>query len=1098
MKRSLTRTATQVATGLLLAGLATVAVAQDARRPYIVQLQEAATASYSGGIAGLAATRPAGGSRLDLSASAVRDYIAYIENRQAAVLSTLPTVEPIHRFSIAFNGFSAMLTDGEVRQLKGNPAVLAIEEDVPRQLDTNYTPTFTGLNQPGGLWDQLGGVGGAGEDIVIGIIDSGVWPENTAFADRVDANGRPTHDPSGTLVYGAPPATWQGECETNVRISPAQVVPAQGFTAAHCNNKLIGARAFAQTFMSLYANAVHPAEFISPRDNGGHGTHTASTAGGNANVAGPLDNGVEVTGASGIAPRARLATYKVCWTRSNPATTVPDPRWPNYQNGCFGADSIRAIEAAIKDGVNVLNYSISGSATNIADSVDVAFKAAVDAGIFVAASAGNSGPANAVNHLGPWMTTVGNSTHDRLFVGTVTLGNGATYTGASTNPSTPDAQLILAENAGLAGLSVNDQARLRECFGTLDASATVGGAAWTSKALLDPAKVAGKIVVCNRGNNVLVNKSGNAKTAGAAGVIIANVAGFANTIINQGHSLSTIHVQQAEGDAIKAYMTATANASASLGKLEAIKDPTISNAPQMSDSSSRGPNQGNLNILKPDVSAPGSSILAGYTPNYTIAERDAMVAGGQAGRPNLSLLSGTSMASPHIAGMAALLKQRHPSWSPAAIRSALMTSARDVFPSSAIAPGSIQQGNLPWGQGAGFAQPTLAADPGLVYDVAPNDYNRFLCGVGAAGVVASVGLQAGINCGSIGSIAATDLNLPSLTVGSVLGTHVLTRTVTNVSNTTSTYNASAVLPGFSVTVTPSTLTLAPGESKSFQVRLQRTSAEQAAWKYGSLTWSDGVRTVRSPLTARANLMTAPSLFTSNLATGNKVFAIGTGFDGSMSALKGMKDAVQAPGTVTGTNTGTAATVAAGCAAATLPAGLQRFTVTIPAGTLAARFALYSQDTSGAALGLYDDLDLVMVNAAGTQVGYSGNSGSTESISLVAPAAGTYRVCAVAYQHATGRTQTTYRLNSWIVSPSDSAVDFKVSLPSRAYAGRTASAGLSWSGLQPGGRYVGVAAYQAGGAPTGTSTVVFVEPASGAASPAITAARVDGDTLVVAD
>lgn len=1098
MKRSLTRTATQLATGLLLSGLAAATLAQDARRPYIVQLQEAATASYNGGISGLAATRPAGGSRLDLSASAVRDYIAYIENRQTAVLSTLPSVEPIHRFSIAFNGFSALLTDAEVRQLKGNPAVLAVEEDVPRQLDTNYTPEFIGLTQPGGLWDQLGGTAGAGEDIIIGVIDSGVWPENTAFADRVDGQGRPTHDPSGALAYGAPPAGWQGECETSVRVSASQVLPAQAFSAANCNNKLIGARAFAQTFWSLYSGSVHPAEFLSPRDNGGHGTHTASTAGGNANVAGPLDNGVQVTGASGIAPRARLATYKVCWTRTNPATTVPDPRWPNYQNGCFGADSIRAIEAAIKDGVHVLNFSISGSATNIADSVDVAFKAAVDAGIFVAASAGNSGPANAVNHLAPWMTTVGNSTHDRLFIGTVKLGNDATFTGASTNPATPDAPLILAENAGLPGLSPSDQARLRECFGTLDASATVAGSAWATKPLLDPAKVTGKIVVCTRGNNVLVNKSGNAKTAGAVGVIIANAVGTANTIINQGHTLSTIHVQQAEGDAIKAYVTANANATASLGNLQAVKDPTISNAPQMSDSSSRGPNQGNLNILKPDIAAPGSSILAGYTPDYTIAERDTMVASGQAGRPNLSLLSGTSMASPHIAGMAALLKQRHPTWSPAAIRSALMTTARDVFPSSGIAPGSIQQGNLPWGQGAGFAQPSAAADPGLVYDIAPNDYNRFLCGVGAAGVVASVGLQAGIDCSKIGSITATDLNLPSLTVGSVLGSQVMTRTVTNVGSSTATYNATAVLPGFNVTVTPSTLTLAPGESKSFQVRLQRTSAEQAAWKYGSLVWSDGVRSVRSPLTARANLMTAPSLFTSSLATGNKVFAVGTGFDGAMTALKGMKNATQTPGTIAGTNQGSSSTVATACAAANPGAGLQRFTLNVPAGTLTMRVALYSQDTSGAAIGSYDDLDLVMVNAAGTSVGYSGNIGSTESITLVAPPAGTYRVCAVAYEHASGRTQTSYQLNSWIVGPSDSAVNFKASLPSRAYAGRTASAGVSWSGLQPGGRYVGAVAYQAGGTPTGTSTVVFVEPAGGAGAPAITATRVEGGTVVTTE
>lgn len=1050
---------------LLLSGVASLAQAQEVRRPYIVQLADSPVASYMGGVSGYAATRPAPGSRLDLSASDVQAYISYLESKRSQVEVTVPAEHVVHRYTVAFNGFSAMLTDAEVRALKSNGSVVAVELDVPRQLDTNYTPSFLGLDKPGGLWSQLGGTAGAGEDVIIGFIDGGVWPENPSFADRVDANGVPTHDVTGTVVYGPPPAHWKGECESG-----------EGFGPQHCNNKLIGARHFASTFLKFVEDGQikkHPAEFISPRDNGGHGTHVGSTAGGNANVSARLDNtNVLVQGMNGIAPRARLASYKVCWTRDDPATTRPDPRWPNYANGCYGADSIKAIEAAIKDGVHVLNYSISGSATNIADSVDVAFKAAVDAGIFVAASAGNSGPANEVNHLGPWMTTVGNSTHDRLFVGTVTLGNGASYQGASTNPDTPSAPIILAKDAGLPGVSPSNPNLLR-CFGPADNVA----------ALLDPAKVSGKLLVCDRGANVLVNKSANGKTAGAAGVIIANVAGGASSVLNQGHSLSTVHVAQAAGDAIKAYAASTEVATGSLGNLQAIKDLSVA-APAMNDSSSRGPNKGNLNILKPDLTAPGTSILAGYTPDYSIAERDAIAAGTLAGRDNHSLLTGTSMSSPHVAGLAALLRHKHPSWSPAAIRSALMTTGSDVFNTLT----GMQQGRLPWGQGAGHVQPTRAADPGLIYDIAPIDYNRFLCGVGAAGVVASVGLQPGVNCGTIGSIVATDLNLPSLTAGSVLGSQVFNRKVTNVTGAAATFTATASLPGFNVTVTPNTLNLQPGETKSFQVRVDRSSAAQGVWNYGKLEWTDGQRVVRSPLTARANLLAAPGLLRSELASGNKVFPIGTGIDGSLTAaVGGLKAADRLASTISGVNKGDTAAVGTACAGSGSE-GLSRFSVQVPAGTLVARFALYNGDTSGGQAGKYDDMDLVVLGPTGAVVGYSGNGGSNESVQIVAPAAGTYRVCPVAYEHAAGATSSNVTLSSWVVTTADKGGNFKASLPSRVYLGRTASAGVSWSGLNAGTRYLAAVNYQAAGNSLGATTVVQIETTGEASNPEVTAVR----------
>ncbi|MDM4767013.1 S8 family serine peptidase [Pelomonas sp. SE-A7] len=1056
---------------LSLAALALMAGAacadDDTRRPYVVQLADAPAASYAGGVAGLAATKPASGSRLNLSASAVQDYIRYVEARQDQVLGNVGTVEPLYRYSLVFNGFAAMLTDAEARSLKSNPAVAAVEVDVPRALDTNYTPTMLGLNAPGGLWSQLGGTAGAGENVVIGVIDGGVWPENPSFADRVDEQGRATHDPAARVAYDAPPASWKGACEAGQAFDPAR----------HCNNKLIGARVFNKTFLQEIAKAsqsVHTAEFLSPRDNGGHGTHTASTAGGNANVVGVIGNGqAPVNGISGMAPRARVAVYKVCWTRYNAATTSPDPRWPGYQNGCYSSDSIMAIEQAIKDGVDVLNYSISGSSTNVADSVDVAFKAAVDAGVFVAASAGNAGPANTVAHLAPWMTTVGNSTHDRIFMGTVELGSGAKIDGASSNAFSASAPLVHAKDAGVAGLTAAEQGFLAQCFGDLDATnASLG---WTKRSLLDPSKVAGKILVCDRGNNVLVNKSGNAKTAGATGMVLTNVAGFADTVINQAHVLSTVHMSTANGTALKAYMAANpGTARASLGNVRGERDPTLS-APAMADSSSRGPNQGNLNILKPDLTAPGSSILAAYTPDYTVAEHDAMIASGQAGRANWDLLSGTSMSSPHVAGLGALLIHKYPDWSPARVRSALMTTGRQVVNTLT----GVQQGNLPWGRGAGFVQPNLAADPGLVYDLSSDDYNRFLCGVGQAGVVASVNLQPGINCATLGSIAATDLNLPSLTASNVLGTLTLNRKVTNVGNNTATYNATSSLPGFTVQVTPATLTLAPGESGSYQVKLTRSTAAQGAWQFGELLWSDGVHNVRSPLSARANLVATPALLRSTAAAGSKQFPLGTGFDGAITVVKGMRPASISAGTATGVNTGASAAVGAACVAGNTES-VKAYPVSIPAGTLVARFSLYGSETSGYAAGKYDDMDLVMVNSAGTVVGYAGVAGSDETIQLTAPAAGNYKVCVVAYQHATGANSTSYKLNAWVVqgNTSDATGNLNVLMPSRAYVGRTASASMSWSGLSANSRYLAaVGIVPPGQSAVAATTALLVETGS---------------------
>ena len=237
----------------------------------------------------------------------------------------------------------------------------------------------------------------------------------------------------GTVVYGPPPAKWTGSCQTGL-----------GFTTSMCNNKLIGARYFNTGWKANRPPAQWWSfEYIdSPRDSDGHGSHTLSTAGGNENVSTLVGGTNAVTGMSGIAPRARVASYKVCYVGNLGPGVAP--------SGCFGSDSVAAIEQAVADGADVINYSISGSRTSFRDAVETAFRNAAAAGVYVSASAGNTAGASTVAHNSPWIMTVGNSTHNRYTEAVVTLGSGATVQGASFQTHGPacHALLVWSRNVG--------------------------------------------------------------------------------------------------------------------------------------------------------------------------------------------------------------------------------------------------------------------------------------------------------------------------------------------------------------------------------------------------------------------------------------------------------------------------------------------------------------------------------------------------------------------------------------------------------------------------------------------------------------------------
>lgn len=1008
---------------VLLSTLAVGAQAQ-ARKTYIVQLKDEPAVTYRGNITGLQATAPQAGEPFRFGRPEVLAYTSYLEQSQSNVVAAIGNAPVLARYTNVFNGMALSLTEDEARQLIGNSQVAGIWEDEARHYDTISTSKFLGLTAPTGLWSQtVGGFANKGEGMVVGIVDGGIWPENPAFFDRVDVNGVPSNNPADTQVFGPKPATFTGTCVAGTGIVPA----------LHCNNKLVGIRHFNAGF-NASGNTLHWTDFAdSGRDSvggatghGGHGDHTASTAAGNANVPATV-NGIVLGTASGMAPRARVSSYKVCWTYVNAAATDGT----GSQNSCFNSDSVSAIDQAVADGVNVINYSISGSQTSVNDPVEQAFYRAAVAGVFVAASAGNSGPGTAVAHISPWLSTIAASTHDRAFQADATLGNAAKYTGASVNQNAVGpVSVIRAEDAGIAGASAN----LNLCF--------------SNPLELDPAKVAGKIVICTRGSNARVDKSLAVLNAGGVGMIMMDNGGG---LVAEAHSVPTVHVSVADGGAIKTYAQ-TAGATASVGKFYI----GTTAAPIMANFSSRGPNGGDSNILKPDMTAPGVDVIAQVTPGLNQADRDAVAAGTLVPGAAWASYQGTSMSSPHVAGIALLLKQAHPTWGPGAIKSALMTTAYSTLDDGLT---GLSNGLLPWSQGAGHIDPNKATDPGLIYNTSKNDWVKYQCKVNRAAV------SPASDCTTIGTLNDPyELNLPSITVASVLGSVTVPRTVTNVGAASATYTATATLPGFTAVVTPSSLTLAPGASGSFTVKLTPTTATEGVWAYGQLVWSDGTHSVRAPVQAKVGKpITAPAEFTDTKLSGSKLFTVRTGFAGKMGVTKGgMKDVTMgAPVVLTSDKN---ADLGAECLAGNDTPAVKVYNFTVPAGTIVARWALRNADVLPA---VGADHDLVVVGPANTVLGSSGGATSQEQVQLVAPAAGAYKVCVQAYD---GAATMTHSLSSWIVKTGDGA-GLNALVPSAVYSGGTATVGLSWSGLSTGKRYVGGVQFQdAGGVTQATTTL----------------------------
>ncbi|KNA17675.1 hypothetical protein SOVF_077740 [Spinacia oleracea] len=702
----------------------------------------------------------------------------------------------LHTYDTVFHGFSAVLTTSQAENLNNNPSILAVLEDRRRHLHTTRSPQFLGLRIQRGLWSESD----YGSDVIIGVLDTGIWPERRSFSDQ---------------NLGPIPKRWKGTCEVGER-----------FSRRNCNRKIIGARFFSKGHESAFpgigvGNTTSTLEYRSPRDADGHGTHTASTAAGRYSFSANM-SGYAPGVAKGVAPKARLAVYKVCWEKA----------------GCFDSDILAAFDAAVNDGVDVISISIGGgdgiSSPYYLDPIAIGSYGAVSRGVFVSSSAGNDGPNTmSVTNLAPWITTVGAGTIDRNFPAEIVLGNGKRISGVSLYAGLP-------LKKGLYPIVYPGKT------GTLSVSLCMENS-------LDPKEVKGKIVICDRGSNPRVAKGVVVQKAGGVGMILANGASNGEGLVGDAHLIPAVGVGSNEGDFIKSYASTSRSPTATInfkGTIVGIKP-----APVVASFSGRGPSGLNPEILKPDLIAPGVNILAGWTDAVGPTGLDV-----DTRRTEFNILSGTSMACPHVSGAAALLKSAHPDWSPAMIKSAIMTTASVVnnqlkLMTDEAVPGKA---STPYDFGSGHLNLDQAMDPGLVYDITNDDYVNFLCAIGYGPKTIQVITRNPANCNMKRKASPENLNYPSIAVlfpGSGVTSKTFIRTVTNVGdNVNAVYKVKVQVPakGVAVIVKPPTLVFNEKAKKvTFTVKVTVDSRNlnlgESGAGFGSISWVDGKHVVRSPI-----------------------------------------------------------------------------------------------------------------------------------------------------------------------------------------------------------------------------------------------------------
>ncbi|CAA7025102.1 unnamed protein product [Microthlaspi erraticum] len=700
----------------------------------------------------------------------------------------------VHSFRHGFSGFAAKLTKSQAKKIADLPEVVHVIPDKFYKPATTRTWDYLGLSaaNPKNLLNDAN----MGEQIIIGVMDTGVWPESEVFND----NG-----------MGPVPSHWKGGCESGEK-----------FNSSHCNRKLIGAKYFINAFLAEHErfNATESLDFISPRAYSGHGTHVATIAGGSY-VPNTSYKGLARGTVRGGAPRARIAVYKTCWYHDDLEANI-----------CSSADILKAMDEAIHDGVDVMSLSLGYEPlfqeTDVRDGISTGAFHAVLNGITVVCAAGNAGPAAyTVANLAPWIITVAATSLDRSFATPMTLGNNKVILGQAmyTGQELGFTSLVFPENLGSGSNEViSSTCELTLINGNL--------------------KMEGKVVLCfttSPFDTAVSSAASYVKRAGGLGVIVARHP--VNILRPCLDDFPCVVVDYELGTDILLYIRSTESPVVKIQPSRTLIGQPVGT--KVAAFSSRGPNPISAAILKPDIAAPGVSILAATTTNAPFNDR------------GFIFLSGTSMATPTISGVIALLKALHRDWSPAAFRSAIVTTAwrTDPFGEEIFAEGSPRKLADPFDYGGGLVNPEKAAKPGLVYDMGLEDYVLYMCSVGynESSISQLVGRR---TVCSHPRPSVLDFNLPSITIPNLKEEVTLTRILTNVGPINSVYRVAVEPPlGVRVTVTPETLVFdSTAKRVSFKVRVSTKHRINTGYYFGSLTWSDSVHNVTIPLSVRTQIL----------------------------------------------------------------------------------------------------------------------------------------------------------------------------------------------------------------------------------------------------
>ncbi|URE17861.1 Peptidase inhibitor I9 [Musa troglodytarum] len=448
--------------------------------------------------------------------------------------------------------------------------------------------------------------------------------------------------------------------------------------------------------------------------------------------------------------------------------------------------------------------------TTHTDPVSIAaFRASVEKGVFVSCSAGNDGPsASTLSNVAPWVLTVAATTMDRSLQATVELGDGRKINAESMDqpPNFPE---------GPVPLFITDTSYdYHSCYTVSE-------------------KVKGKVAVCQADGLICTGKAATVKAAGGIGMIIVNLDEEGYTMVDRSCNFPTASVPFNDGNPIITYVNSTSNATGTISFRGTVLG--VTPAPAIAHFSSRGPAPECYSIIKPDISGPGVNILAAWIDRRTA--NDTFV-----------IKSGTSMAAPHLSGVAALVKSLHPDWSAAAIKSAIMTTSDDKDRQGRFIQDQQRGSASFYAMGAGHVNPSKAVDPGLIYDLDIDDYIAYICGkYGDAGAKAILRGRS-IKCETVKNLTEAQLNYPTITLTPRNATHTVSRTVTNVGSTNSSYQVKVNVPDtVFLTVEPQILKFTKvNEKKSFTV--------SAKWKgrpvysvEGKLRWISDKHVVRSPI-----------------------------------------------------------------------------------------------------------------------------------------------------------------------------------------------------------------------------------------------------------